>query len=54
LLADKKLSTPLTEFPVNIQGIFRDSYVFEFFDLPDGHPENDLRHALLRYLKKIL
>ena len=49
-----KLSTALTEFPVNTKGIFKDSYVFEFLELPDNHLEKDLRHALIRHLKQFL
>ncbi len=53
-LADQKLSAPLTEFPKNAKGIFKDSYVFEFLSIPDNHQENDLKQALLKNLKKFL
>ena len=36
LLANTKLSTVLTEFPTVAEGIFKDSYVFEFLKLPKG------------------
>lgn len=54
LLANPKLSTALTEFPVLIEGVFKDSYIFEFLGLPDNHKENDLRRALVLNLKKFL
>lgn len=54
MLSDKKLSATLTEFPNNVQGVFKDSYVFEFLGLPEEHHENDLRHALIRHLRKFL
>jgi predicted nuclease of restriction endonuclease-like (RecB) superfamily len=54
LLANAKLSTVLTEFPAPTEGIFKDSYVFEFLGLSDGHKENDLRRALISHLKKFI
>lgn len=54
LLANQKLSTALTEFPLPTKGVFKDSYVFEFLGLPDDHKENDLRRALVRHLRKFL
>jgi len=33
-LADQKLPSTLIEFPVSTKGIFKDSYMFEFIDLP--------------------
>lgn len=53
-LADQKLSAALTEFPVSTEGIFKDSYVFEFAELSEHHQEQDLRHALIRHLKNFL
>lgn len=54
LLADAKLSAMLTEFPVPTQGVFKDSYVFEFLGLPNDHKEDDLRQALVSHLKKFI
>ena len=54
LLASTKLSTTLTEFPTAVEGVFKDSYIFEFLGLPDSHKENDLRRALVLNLKKYL
>jgi len=54
LLANTKLSTALTEFPAAMEGVFKDSYIFEFLGLPDNHKENDLRRALVQNLKKFL
>jgi predicted nuclease of restriction endonuclease-like (RecB) superfamily len=53
-LANKKLSTVLTEFPHNTMGVFKDSYVFEFLNLPDDHLESDLRRGLVKNLTKFL
>lgn len=30
VISDQKLSAALTEFPVSTEGMFKDSYVFEF------------------------
>ncbi|HHU0103296.1 TPA: hypothetical protein ACT9NQ_001021 [Legionella pneumophila] len=38
MLADQKLSAVLTELP-DSKGRFKDSYVFEFLNLPDDHKE---------------
>lgn len=53
VLADQKLSAVLTELP-DSKGRFKDSYVFEFLNLPDDHKEKDLRRALVANLKKFL
>lgn len=52
-LANQKLSAVLTEFP-DRRDYFKDSYVFEFLELPDGHKEQDLRKALIKHLKNFL
>jgi predicted nuclease of restriction endonuclease-like (RecB) superfamily len=52
LIADKKLSAALTEFPAS--GVFKDSYVFEFVNLPEKHKEKDLQKALVANLKQFL
>lgn len=52
-LADLKLSALLTELPDGI-GQFKDSYIFDFLELPNNHKEQDLRKALLQNLRKFL
>jgi predicted nuclease of restriction endonuclease-like (RecB) superfamily len=54
VLANQKLSTVMTEFPESTAGVFKDSYVFEFLNLPDDHLEEDLRGALVKNLRKFL
>ncbi|OJW48855.1 MAG: hypothetical protein BGO67_07440 [Alphaproteobacteria bacterium 41-28] len=53
-IADKTLPPALVTFPVNTQGIFKDSYVFEFLSFPEGGKEEDLRKGLIQNLKKFL
>lgn len=36
------------------EAVFRDAYLFEFLDLPDGHHESDLHKSLLRNLRRFL
>lgn len=54
MLANQKLSTALTEFPVKTENVFKDIYLFEFTGISDGHQEADLRSALIRHLRKFL
>ena len=48
MLADQKQSAVLTELIPKAKGGFKDSYVFEFLTLPDGHQEAELRSGLIR------
>lgn len=54
MLADQKLSPAVTELPQSTDGIFKDSYVFEFLDLPIPHKEKDLQQALVASLKDFI
>lgn len=49
-----KLSTALRELHPNAETIFRDAYIVEFLDLPDGFHERDLHQCLLHDLRKFL
>ncbi|MCY7333053.1 MAG: PDDEXK nuclease domain-containing protein [Pseudanabaena sp. CAN_BIN31] len=51
-LADAKLSQTL--HPKTLTGIFRDTYVLDFLNLPASHSENDLKTALVSYLKEFI
>jgi len=51
-LADAKLLQ--TARPKPLAGIFRDSYVLDFLNLPSNHSENDLKTALVAYLKEFI
>lgn len=50
-IADSKLPT---EQQPQISGVFRDSYVLDFLNLPPNHSENDLKTALVRNLKDFI
>jgi len=44
----------LRELPQDITGAFKDSYIFEFLNLPEPHNESDLQKALLAQLKNFI
>jgi len=51
VLANKRLAGMLNESAGNV---FKDPYVFEFLELPEGHSEKDLEKALVLNLKKFI
>jgi predicted nuclease of restriction endonuclease-like (RecB) superfamily len=54
VLSDLKLAPPVRVLPQDATGIFKDSYLLDFLDLPERHKEADLQSALLRNLRKFL
>jgi predicted nuclease of restriction endonuclease-like (RecB) superfamily len=52
LLAEAKL--PLATQSQKLAGVFRDSYVLDFLNLPPRHSENDLKSALILCLKDFI
>ncbi len=54
LLGDKNLSDAVTQLPQNTTGIFKDSYIFDFLDIPIPHKEKDLQQALVSQLKDFI
>ena len=54
MLADQKLSETIKQLPQPVEGVFKDSYVFEFLDLPIPHLEKDLQQALVASLKDFI
>ena len=54
VLHPPKLSTALRELHPSAETVFRDAYVVEFLELPDGHHEADLHRSLLRNLSAFL
>lgn len=51
MLGNKFMSTVQTQLP---QNLFKDPYIFEFLDLPEGHSEKDLEKALIKNLQKFI
>ena len=51
-LADTKLLQ--TIHPKSLSGVFRDTYVLDFLNPPSNHSENELKTALVAYLKEFI
>ncbi|MXV14018.1 PDDEXK nuclease domain-containing protein [Hufsiella ginkgonis] len=51
MLSNQKISTLSAQLP---QNLFKDPYIFEFLDLPDGHSETDLERSLVLNLQKFI
>lgn len=54
MISTKKLSPAVRRIRPEIADVFRDTYVFDFLDLPDGHSEKDLRVALIKSFKEFV
>ncbi len=54
VLNPPKVSTALRELHPGAEAVFRDAYLVEFLDLPDGHEEADLHKSLLANLRQFL
>ena len=54
MLSDVKLAAALRVLPENAVGVFKDSYMLDFLDLPEPHSEADLQASLLLNLRKFL
>lgn len=51
MLSNKLVSSVKTQLPENL---FKDPYIFEFLDLPDGHSEKDFEKAITLNLQKFI
>jgi predicted nuclease of restriction endonuclease-like (RecB) superfamily len=54
MLGNTKLSAVMRENQVDLSNAFRDSYVFEFLNLPELHDERDLQRGLTRQMKQFI
>ena len=54
VLSDLKLAPAVRVLPQDATGVFKDSYLVDFLDLPDKHSEADLQTGLLRNLRRFL
>lgn len=53
-LGQPALSPPLAERHPSASAVFKEQYLLEFLQLPDGHAERDLQRALIANLKQFL
>lgn len=54
MIGNAKHSTALREIPTDLTNTFRDSYVFDFLNLPERYSENDLQKGLIQQMKKFI
>ena len=54
MLSDKKMPSVMAELPQSANQTFKDSYIFEFLDLPIPHKEKELQTALVASLKDFI
>ncbi|KQR67295.1 YhcG family protein [Pedobacter sp. Leaf176] len=54
IIGNTKLSTVLREMHQDIESNFKDSYVFEFLNLPEAHNESDLQRSLILQMKNFI
>ena len=54
VLTPAKVSAVLTQTHADASSVFKDAYMVEFLDLPDGHSEADLHRGLLHRLRDFL
>jgi predicted nuclease of restriction endonuclease-like (RecB) superfamily len=54
MIGNSKLSPAVRESNSDLSNTFKDSYVFEFLNLPDPHSESDLQRGLVRQMKNFV
>ena len=54
VMGNSKLSPVVRENNKDISNAFKDSYVFEFLNLPDPHSESDLQRGLVSQMKNFI
>ena len=54
VLSPPKVSPAVTQIHATATTIFKDTYFLDFLDLPDGHSEGDLQHALVANVRRFL
>ena len=54
MLSDLKLAPAVRVLPQDATGVFKDSYLIDFLDLPETYSEADLQAGLLRNLREFL
>ncbi|MDN3602898.1 PDDEXK nuclease domain-containing protein [Belliella kenyensis] len=54
MIGNSKLSTALRDNNQDLINTFKDSYVFEFLNLPERHSEMDLQRGLIKQMKNFI
>lgn len=50
----KKLSPMVRQIRPELGGVFKDTYILDFLNLPENHSEKDLQSALIKNFKKFI
>lgn len=54
MIGNSKLSPAVRERNKDISNTFKDSYIFEFLNLPEPHSESDLQRGLVKQMKNFI
>lgn len=54
MIGNTKLSTALREVKSDMSNTFKDSYIFDFLNLPEQHNESELQRGLVRQMKNFI
>ncbi|MCO5948265.1 PDDEXK nuclease domain-containing protein [Mucilaginibacter flavidus] len=54
MIGNQKLPAVMREFDIDVSNTFKDSYVFEFLNLPELHSERQLQKALIVEMKNFI
>ena len=54
MIGNEKLSAVLRVFNQDISNTFKDSYVFDFLNLPENHNESELQRGLVKQMKNFI
>jgi len=54
MIGNTKLSTVLREFNFGVSNAFKDSYIFDFLNLPEPYNESDLQRGLVHQMKNFI
>lgn len=54
VLPPAKVSPPVRQLHPDAAALFKDTYLLDFLNLPDAHPEDDLQRALVTNLRQFL
>ena len=54
MIGKAKVSTELRELNKDLTHTFKDSYVFDFLNLPEAHSESDLQRGLIQQMKNFI
>jgi len=54
MIGNSKLSTVLRETNPDVTNTFKDSYIFDFLNLPEPHSESELQLGLIRQMKNFI